>query len=52
MELSPAFQNNAIFFFFFFTKLVWDLDIWELVFESESLSFVEDLGVQAAEMEW
>lgn len=49
MELSAAFQNNAIFFF---TKLVWDLDIWELVFESESLSFIEDLRVQAAELEW
>lgn len=32
-----------------FTKLIWDLDIWEFVFESENLSFVEDLRVWAVE---
>lgn len=46
MELSPAFQNNLIF-----TKLIWDLDSWEFVFESENLSFIEDLGVWAVEMD-
>lgn len=43
MELSPAFQNSVIF-----TKLICDLDIWELVFEFENQSFV---GARAGEME-